>query len=137
MEERGVYATVRKVRGVAQQVFDYAILKGFCESNPARGIVKALTPHKEQHYKTLTDTRDIAKLMKVINGYGGDIKTVILLKLSPLTLTRPTELRSAKWNEFNFNLNEWRIPAEKMKSRREHIVPLSKQAKSLLEELKL
>lgn len=137
MEERGVLATIRKIRGVCVQIFDYAILKGLCESNPARGIAKALTPHKEQHYKTLTDVRDIAKLMKAINEYGGDIKTVILLKLAPLTLTRPTELRSARWNEFNFRAKEWRIPADKMKSRREHIVPLSKQALKLLKELRL
>lgn len=137
MDERGVYATVRKVRGVAVQVFDYAILKGYCQVNPARGIARALTPHKEQHYKTLTDVRDIAKLINAINGYQGDIKTQLLLKLAPLTLTRPTELRSARWEEFNLNDSEWRIPAYKMKSRREHIVPLSRQALVILEQLKL
>ncbi|MBO1927111.1 tyrosine-type recombinase/integrase [Thiomicrorhabdus sp. 6S2-11] len=137
MEDRGVHATVKKVRGIAVQIFDYAILKGLCTTNPARGIAKALTPHKEHHYKTLTDTRDIAKLMQAINGYKGDFKTVVLLKLAPLTLTRPTELRSAKWDEFNFSAKEWRIPASKMKSRREHIVPLSKQALKLLQELQL
>ena len=137
MEERGVLATIRKIRGVCVQIFDYAILKGLCESNPARGIAKALTPHKEQHYKTLTDVRDISKLTKAINEYRGDIKTVLLLKLAPLTLTRPTELRSARWEEFNLKAKEWRIPASKMKSRREHIVPLSKQALSILHDLKL
>ena len=137
MEERGVLATIRKIRGVCVQIFDYAILNGLCESNPARGIAKALTPHKEQHYKTLTDIRDIAKLMKAINGYTGDIKTVFLLKLSPLTLTRPTELRSARWDEFNLKTKEWRIPAHKMKSRREHIVPLSKQALAIIKELEM
>ncbi len=137
MEERGVIATIKKIRGVCVQIFDYALLKGFCESNPARGIAKALTPHKEEHYKTLTDVRDIAKLMKAINEYKGDIKTVFLLKLAPLTLTRPTELRSARWNEFNFKTKEWRIPANKMKSRREHIVPLSKQALKILKDLEM
>lgn len=137
MDERGVFATVRKVRGAAVQVFDYAILKGYCQTNPARGITRALTPHKEQHYKTLTDVRDIAKLMNAINGYSGDIKTLTLLKLAPLTLTRPTELRSARWEEFNLKEKEWRIPAYKMKSRREHIVPLSNQALMLLEQLQL
>lgn len=137
MEERGVLATVRKIRGVCVQIFDYALLKGLCESNPARGIAKALTPHKEQHYKTLTDIRDIAKLMKAINEYSGDVKTVLLLKLAPLTLTRPTELRSARWEEFNLKAKEWRIPANKMKSRREHIVPLSKQALKILKDLEM
>jgi len=137
MEEKGVSATVRKVRGVAAQIFDYANLKSICETNPARGIAKALTPHREEHFKTLTDIREIGRLMKAINEYGGDIKTIILLKLAPLTLTRPTELRSARWNEFNLPAKEWRIPAHKMKSRREHIVPLSEQAIKLLEQLKL
>lgn len=137
LEEKGVSATVRKVRGVAAQVFDYANIKGICETNPARAVAKALTPHREEHFNTLTDIRDIAGLMKAINGYGGDIKTIILLKLAPLTLTRPTELRSARWDEFNLPTKEWRIPAHKMKSRREHIVPLSDQAIKLLEELKL
>lgn len=136
MEERGVLATLKKVRGVCVQIFDYAVINGLCEFNPAIGLSKALTPHKEQHYKTLTDIRDIAKLIKAIDGYTGDIKTVFLLKLAPLTLTRPTELRSARWEEFNLKDKEWRIPASKMKSRREHIVPLSKQALIILDDLK-
>lgn len=135
VEERGAYDMARRVKQIARAIFEYAIMKGLCKSNPAQYIGKALTPHKSKHYETLTDPRDIAKLMNAINGYGGDIKTVLLLKLSPLTLTRPTELRGACWSEFDIESKEWRIPASKMKSNREHIIPLSKQAVQLLREL--
>jgi len=136
IEERGAYDMAKRVKQIARAVFDYAILKGLIVSNPAQYIGKALTPHRAKHYETLTDPRDIVRLLSSINEYGGDIKTVILLKLSPLTLTRPTELRSARWSEFDLKAKEWRIPAEKMKSRREHVIPLSNQSLNLLLELK-
>lgn len=137
VEERGSHDMARRVKQIARAVFEYAILKGLCNNNPAQFIGKALTPHKSKNYETLTDPRDISKLLKAINEYGGDLRTVLLLKISPLTLTRPTELRSAKWSEFDFKNKKWRISSEKMKSGREHIIPLSRQVIKLLDELKL
>ena len=70
-----------------------------------------------------------------IDEYDGYFPLVCALKLAPLVFTRPTELRAAEWREFDFGKAEWRIPAERMKMRETHIVPLSKQALAILEEL--
>ncbi|MEO8314973.1 MAG: site-specific integrase [Pseudomonadota bacterium] len=86
-------------------------------------------------YPTITDPEKIGVLLRAINGYSGSQIVRLALKLAPLVFVRPGELRAAEWVEFDLKKQEWRIRAERMKARVQHIVPLSKQAITVLEEL--
>lgn len=84
---------------------------------------------------TITDPKKIGDLMRVIPGYEGNLITRCALKLAPLVFVRPGELRHAEWSEIDLDLAQWKIPADKMKMRQVHIVPLSKQALAVLVEI--
>lgn len=84
---------------------------------------------------TITDPKQVAELLRAIDGYQGHSITKCALRLAPLVFVRPGELRHAERSEINFDEAEWRIPAEKMKMRSLHIVPLSTQAVSILHEI--
>jgi integrase len=125
----------RRMLQVCSQVFRYAVVHGLAESDPAgalRGLVK---PQEIRHHASLIDPRAVGELLLAIDGYQGQFTTRCALKLAPLLFVRPGELRRAEWAEFNLEAAEWRIPAEKMKAREPHIVPLSGQALAILEEL--
>jgi integrase len=83
----------------------------------------------------LIDPKAIGDLLRAINDYQGHFVTKCALRLAPLFFVRPGELRHAEWTEFNFEDAEWRIPAEKMKRRVVHVVPLCTQAISILRDL--
>ena len=85
---------------------------------------------------TITDPKEIAGLLRSIDEYKGSIVTRCALQLAPLVFVRPGELRQAEWVEINLEAAEWRIPAEKMKAGVLHIVPLSRQALTVLQEIK-
>ncbi len=89
------------------------------------------------NHAAVTDPARVGELLRVIDGYRGSLVTSYALKLAPLTFVRPGELRRATWSEFHLDEAEWRIPAERMKMREAHIVPLSRQAVELLRELAL
>lgn len=84
----------------------------------------------------LVEPKDIARLLSAIEGYDGDFRTKCALKLLPLLMCRTGELRFAEWDEFDFEAKLWRIPGDRMKMGRDHLVPLSKQAIEILQELK-
>jgi len=84
---------------------------------------------------TITDPQQAGELLRAIDGYRGHLITRSALKLAPLTFVRPGELRKAEWSEIDFDQAEWRIPAEKMKMKAIHIVPLSRQAIEILKEI--
>jgi integrase len=84
---------------------------------------------------TITDPKQIGELLRAIDGYEGHLITICALRLAPLVFVRPGELRQAEWQEINFERVEWKIPAEKMKMRSPHIVPLSTQAVEILREI--
>ena len=98
-----------------------------------RGV---LHPRKVTHRATITDPKKVGQLLCEIDEYDGYFPLVCALKLAPLVFTRPTELRAAKWKEFDLEKAEWRIPAERMKMRETHIVPLARQAIAILEDLR-
>ena len=83
----------------------------------------------------VTDPKEIGGLLRAIDGYQGTWVVRCALQLLPLVFVRPGELRHAEWKEFSFEDCEWRIPAEKMKMRQAHIVPLSRQALEVLREI--
>jgi len=136
IESRGIYETAHRVRSVCSQVFRYAIVTGRAKLDPAAELIGSLTSVKPQGFAAITDPQKLGELLRVINGYSGDFITKCALKLAPLVFVRPTELRHAEWNELNFEKNEWLIHAKKMKMNADHIVPLSKQAIDILQEIR-
>ena len=116
-------------------MFRYAIATGRAERDPAADLRGALPPGKEKHHAAITEPKAIGTLLRAIHGYQGNFITQCALCLAPLTFVRPGELRKAEWAEIDFEAAEWRIPAERMKMRAIHIVPLSVQAVECLREL--
>lgn len=135
IEQRGAIETAHRTLQSCAQVFRYAIATGRAKYNPADNLRGALPSVKKKHHASLTDTKAIGALMRAINDYHGHFVTKCAMQLAPLLFVRPGELRHAEWSEFNFETAEWRIPAEKMKMRAIHIVPLSTQTISILQEL--
>lgn len=135
IEDREAYETAHRTMQNCSQVFRYAVATGRADRDPTVELRGALTANKEQHYPSITDPKAIGALLRAIDGYDGSVVTKCALRLAPLTFVRPGELRQAEWTEFNLDKAEWRIPAERMKMREQHIVPLSTQAIAALKEL--
>ena len=135
VESRGAVETAHRISQICGQVFRYAIATGRAERNPSADLRGALAPVKQTHHASITDPIEVGKLLRAINGYEGFFITKCALQLAPLLFVRPGELRRAEWCEFNLEKAEWRIPAEKMKMRATHIVPLSTKAITILKQL--
>jgi len=136
VESRGAIETTHRIQQTSGQVFRYAVATGRAETDPGRDLRGALTPWKPQHYATLTDPRDVGRLLRDIESHEGSFSTKCAMQLAPILFVRPGELRKAEWSEIDLDKAEWRIPAAKMKGRVMHIVPLAKQAVRILTELK-
>lgn len=136
IEKRGAIETAHRTLQNCSQVFRYAVITGRAESDISLNLRGALQPINKSNHASITEVDSIGSLLRSIEGYEGHFVTQCALKLSPLFFVRPGELRQAEWSEFNFETNEWRIPANKMKMRELHIVPLSTQAITILNELK-
>lgn len=135
MEDRGVIESAHRARTMCGQVFRYAIATGRAKSDVAADLRGALTATKKNHLPAITDPTKVAKLLKAIDGFEGSFVVKSALRLAPLVFVRPGELRTAEWAEFDFEEDLWNIPAEKMKMKEPHIVPLSSQAVGILKEL--
>ncbi|MCG9033250.1 tyrosine-type recombinase/integrase [Laribacter hongkongensis] len=135
IESRGAIETAHRAMQSAGQVFRYAIATGRAQRNPAADLVGALAPAIKQSFPTITDPTRIAELLRAIDGYQGTLPTLCALRLAPLVFVRPGELRKAEWSEIDLDGSTWIIPAERMKMREKHVVPLSKQAVAILREL--
>ena len=135
IEDRGAFETAHRVKQICGQVFRYAIATGRAERDPSADLRGALPPTKPQRMATITDPKKIGGLLRAIDGYEGHLITKCALRLAPLVFVRPGELRHAEWQEINFEQAEWKIPAEKMKMRSPHIVPLSIQTINVLREI--
>ncbi|MCS5710442.1 phage integrase central domain-containing protein [Candidatus Berkiella aquae] len=136
IEDRGAIETAHRTLQNCGQIFRYAIATGRAERDISSDLRGALQPVKQRHHASITDPKAIGSLLRAINDYQGHFVTKCALRLAPLVFVRPGELRQAEWAEFNFETNEWHIPAQKMKMREKHIVPLSRQALTILNELK-
>lgn len=131
IEERGALDTAHRAHQNCGQVFRYAVATGRAERDPSADLRGALPPVKPGHFASITEPARVAALLRSIDSYDGSAITRAALRLAPLVFVRPGELRHAEWAEINFQTAEWRIPAEKMKARALHIVPLSRQALAL------
>lgn len=136
-EALGHYDTAKTMRSVIGAIFRYGIACSICENDPTYALKDALIRPKRQHRAAITNKKDLGRLLRSIDNYRGQPKTRIGLKLLIHFATRPGELRFARWTEFDFEARVWHIPAERMKMRKEHHVPLTNAAIALLEELRL
>ncbi|EEN0846844.1 tyrosine-type recombinase/integrase [Salmonella enterica] len=135
MEDRGVLDKLKKTRQACRQIFTYAIITGRAEFNPVTDLAGALKTPKQQHFPHLMPTQ-IGPFIHAVNTYSGSKVTRIATLLLMYTSVRIIELRASEWTEFDLDNDLWQIPKERMKMRRPHLVPLSRQVKSHLLELK-
>ena len=112
-------------------VFEFAIATLRATHDPVYPVRKALPANKTQHKRPLT-TDEIGRLLKSVDGHGGYHQIQCAFNLMWLTLARPTEVIEAEWSEMDLEVALWRIPAERMKKRKEHLISLPHQAISLL-----
>jgi integrase len=135
VEATGRHESARRMRSVLSRVFRYAIATTRAERDPASDLRRALTLPKAKHLAAITTEDRAGDLMRAIEGYSGHAITLYPLKLSAPLFVRPGELRQAESAELDFDRSIWNIPAEKMKMRRPHRVPLSSQVLELFESL--
>jgi integrase len=134
IEDRGVREVVHRTRQDCGQIFAFAIAAGKCKHNPAAGLGKALAPRRKVvHFPAVTEPKELGELLRTLYGYQGTATVRAALRLAPLVVTRPGELRKAKWTDVDLDGAEWRFVASKTQPG--HIVPLSKQALRILREL--
>lgn len=134
MEERGATEKARKVRQRCGEVWKYAIITGRAEYNPAPDLASAMVPHKRQNYAHLSIS-ELPEFLNSIDGYMGSQLVKLAVRLLIITGVRPGELRNATWSEINLENALWEIPAERMKMKRPHVVPLSIQAVNILKQI--
>jgi len=135
LQARGTLESAHRVREHIGQIFRWAIRKRKAKFDPTQELRGFLPGRKAKHFASITEPRQIAALMRAIDGYQGHFVTQQALRLAPLVFVRPGELRHAEWREIDLDAAEWRIPASKMKMDRAHLVPLSRQAKAVLAEI--
>lgn len=132
IKARGALETVRRLVQRINEIMIYAVNVGLIEANPASGIGNAFERPKKQHMPTIRP-EELPKLMRTISMSNLSIPTRCLLEWQLLTLIRPAEASATAWSEIDIENKQWCIPAERMKAKRDHIVPLSEQALELLE----
>lgn len=136
IENRGQIETAHRALQICGQVMRYAIATGRADRDPSGDLRGAVMPKRKVHYPTITDPKKIGALMRAIDALSGSPMIRAALKFQAYTFVRPGELRRAEWSEIDTKEALWKIPAEKMKMRRPHLVPLSRQALEVLEELR-
>jgi integrase len=134
-QDRGSLYTADAIRRYISAVFTYAASRGLTDRNPAVAARGAIAVPKTRRMPALS-AKEIRELVKLVRESGGRAGTRIALELLLLTFVRKRELIQATWTEIDFDEAEWRIPAERMKAREMHIVPLSRQALELLRQAK-
>jgi integrase len=135
VEKRGALELASKTLIISGQVFRYAIATGRANRDPSRDLRGALQTREVKHYNALKES-ELPEFLEKLDTYDGSKITKLAIRLLMLTFVRTGELRAAIWKEVSTDKAEWRIPAERMKMGQEHIVPLSKQALEVLEQLR-
>ncbi len=139
MMDRDVRNSTQKVYQSIGKTFKWAVANGLAERNPAADIEigEIIGSSNEEHYPTITDDIGIKNLFISIQEYGGDLSTKYALLFLAYTFVRPTNVRLALWSEISLKNKQWNIPKKKMKTKDDHIVPLSESMIKLLDEIKL
>jgi integrase len=145
LKRRGILETAHRLLGAMNSVFRYAIGTGRTKHNPAAAFRDSPDPRDKlptpavRHHAAITDPKKVGELLRAMWGYQGHWTTQAALKLSAYLFTRPCELRAARWSEVDLDdsMPLWRLVTGRMKTRREHVVPLPRQAVAILTELQL
>lgn len=135
VEKRGKAITAHLVRQRMSAVFVYAIATGRADNDPAAPLKSVMAPAKSRKQPAVTTIEEARQVLAACERVPGNPMSKLCLRFLALTATRPVETRGARWEEFELDEGGqpiWRIPAERMKMRREHIVPLSRQAVEVL-----
>lgn len=135
IDERGARYSAHKVKSEISQVFRFAVATGRAERDPCPDLRGAIPPAKGENFAAITNPKEAGELLRAIDAFRGTHIVKSALLLAPLLFVRPGELRKAEWAEFDLVKAEWNIPAERMKGRQPHLVPLSLQAVRILEDL--
>lgn len=137
IEKRGALDIAGRAQQICGQIFRYGIQTGRCKYDPSSDLKGALKTRKTEHFAAI-EPKEIPELLAALERNDARLyaRTRRAIKLSMLTFVRPGELRKATWDEIDFDNKQWIIPAQRMKMRRDHIVPLSKQAIHILKEQK-
>lgn len=136
VESSGHIETAHRLRSAIGEVFRFAIARGIAETDPTVALKGALVSRRVQHRAAITDAKMFGGLLRAIDGFEGQFTTRAALKLMALLFPRPGELRQAKWQEFDLESAEWSIPAVRTKMRRDHRMPLPRQAVEILNSLR-
>jgi integrase len=138
VEKRGANEMARRLRQLVGQIFRFAIVTSRAKRDPSADLKDALRATGEPQRHRAMPLPELPMFLQRLETYSGEQQTKLALKLVTLTFLRTTELRAGKWSElenFDENSAQWRVPAERMKMRLEHLVPLSRQAVAVLREL--
>ncbi|MGB3213725.1 MAG: integrase arm-type DNA-binding domain-containing protein [Alphaproteobacteria bacterium] len=135
IEKRGALDIAKRAKQICGQVFRYGIQTGRCKRDPSHDLQGALKTRKTKHFAAL-EAKEIPEFLTALERNDARLyaRTRRAIRLSLLTFVRPGEIREARWEEIDFEAKEWTIPAERMKMKRSHIVPLSRQALAILKE---
>ncbi|WP_380871528.1 integrase [Sphingomonas sp. DBB INV C78] len=136
IERKGNLESARRTLQLASAVFRYAVATARLGSDPTRDLRGALASPKVKHYGAVTEASRVGELLRAIDGYQGFGITKQALQIAAHVFVRPGELRHAEWSELDLSAGVWTIPAEKMKMRRPHHVPLSCQSIELFREMR-
>jgi len=128
--------TAHRLKIAFHGTFRYAMMHGLITQNPATDFREVLPTVKPKHMAAPTDPKEVAPLLRAIDGFTGSFIVKCAMQLAPLLFCRPGELRHAEWKEIDLDRALWSIPGEKMKLKRPHLVPLSSQVVAIFRELK-
>jgi integrase len=135
MQDRNLVDTARRALAELDEIFRFARLRRYIPHNPIADLRGSIQPAKVRHHAAIKDPAQLSALLRALDSYHGAFPVRQALRLQALVFARPGELQNAKWSEFDLKAGEWRIPAERLKMREQHIVPLARQAVAVLEEL--
>jgi len=136
VEAKGLIDTAHRLRAAIGEVFRYAISTARAEIDPTYSLRGALQSLKPKHRAAITEGKEIGALLRAVADFKGQPTTVAALQLMACLFPRPGELRLAEWKEFDLDAAIWTIPASRTKMRREHRVPLPRQAVGILKQLR-
>jgi integrase len=138
VQGRGANDIAKRVRNTCSQIFRFAVTRGLTSRNPAGEFKPSdVLPQRDSQNHARIDESELPDLLRKIEAYQGTPLTRLAMKLLALTFVRTSELIEAKWAEIDLGAAEWRIPAERMKMKRPHIVPLAPQAIQVLRTLQV
>lgn len=135
VEAKGLIETAHRLRASIGEVFRYAVATARADTDPTFALRGALQASKPTHRAAILDPKELGGLLRAIEAFSGQPTTTAALKLMALLFPRPGELRLAEWKEFDLEEAIWTIPASRTKMRREHRVPLPRQAIAILKQL--